>query len=99
MFDVTKFTYNMYSYDTCFISREMMEMDGLDSAKWQKSRGRDINGILGKFNEEDDKIVYSGHLLSRPRSRSDPIGESEPVSGCETICWDSLFIYLFIFQS
>ena len=40
----------------------MMKMDGLDSAKWQKSRGRDINGILGKFNEEDDKIVYSGHL-------------------------------------
>ena len=40
----------------------MMEMDGLDSAKWQKSRGRDINGILGKFNEEDDKIENSGHL-------------------------------------
>ena len=40
----------------------MMEMDGLDSAKWQKSKGRDINGILGKFNEEDDKIENSGHL-------------------------------------
>ena len=39
-----------------------MEIDGLYSAKWQKSRGRDINDILGKFNEEDDKIVYSGHL-------------------------------------
>ena len=37
--------------------------------------------------------------LSRPRSWSDPIGESEPVSGCETIYWDSSFkfIYLFIF--
>ena len=40
-----------------------------------------------------------GQRMSHPRSRSDPIGESEPVSGCETICWDSLFIYLFIFQS
>ena len=40
----------------------MIEMDDLDSAMWKKSRGRDIDGILGKFNEEDDKIVYSGHL-------------------------------------
>ena len=31
--------------------------------------------------------------LSRPRSRSDPIGESEPVSGCETIYWDSLIFF------
>ena len=44
--DVTKVTYNMYSCDTCYMSREMMEMDGLDSAKWQKSRGKDINVIL-----------------------------------------------------
>ena len=29
--------------------------------------------------------------VSRPDSRSDPIGESEPVSGCETIYWDFLF--------
>ena len=49
----------------------MMEIDGLDSAKWQKSRGKDINGILGKFNEEDDKIVYSGHL---PPSKRRQIG-------------------------
>ena len=44
--DVTKVTYNMYSFDTCFMSREMMEMDGLNSAKWQKSRGRDALGII-----------------------------------------------------
>ena len=43
--DVTKVTYNMYSCEKCFMSREMMEMDGLDSAKWQKSRGRDVLGI------------------------------------------------------
>ena len=39
--DVTKVTYNMYSCDTCYMSREMMEMDGLDSAMCQKSRKRD----------------------------------------------------------
>ena len=32
-FDVTKVTYNMYSCDTCCMSREMMKMDGLDRAK------------------------------------------------------------------
>ena len=36
--DVTKVTYNMYSCDTCCMSREMMEMDDRDSAKCQKSR-------------------------------------------------------------
>ena len=35
--------------------------------------------------------------LSRPRSWSDPIGESEPVSGCETIYWD-FFFSLFFFS-
>ena len=33
--------------------------------------------------------------VSRPRSRFDPIGESEPFSGCETIYWDSLFFFFF----
>ena len=28
-------------------------------------------------------------------SWSDPIGGSEPVSGCETIYWDSLLIFFF----
>ena len=43
--------------------------------------------------------------MSRPRSWSDPIGESEPVSGCETIYWDSslllllLLLFFFTFQS
>ena len=37
---MTKVTYYMYSYDTCCKSIEMMKMDGLDSAKCQKSRKR-----------------------------------------------------------
>ena len=41
-----------------------------------------------------------GLKLSRPESRSDPIGGSEPSSGCETQDWDSLldiYIYIYIF--
>ena len=34
--------------------------------------------------------------MSRPRSWSDSIGESAPVSGCETIYWDSSLIFFFI---
>ena len=44
--DVTKVTYNMYTCYKCCMSREMMEMDGRDSAKWQKSRIRDKIGII-----------------------------------------------------
>ena len=33
--------------------------------------------------------------LSHPDSRSDPIGGSEPVSGCENIYWDSLPDFFF----
>ena len=36
--NVTKVTYNMYSCDTSYMSREMMEMDGRDSAKCRKSK-------------------------------------------------------------
>ena len=44
--DVTKVTYNMYSYDISCMSREMMEMDGQDRAKCHKSRRRDMIGII-----------------------------------------------------
>ena len=43
--DVTKVTYNMYSCDTCCMSREMMKMDGRDIAKCQKSKRRDIGNF------------------------------------------------------
>ena len=56
---MTKVTYKMYSCDTCNMSREMMEMDGRECAKCQKSKRRDINGISVKFNEEKDKIMHS----------------------------------------
>ena len=44
--DVTKVTYNMYTCYTCCMSREMMEMDGRDSAKCRKSKLRDIMVII-----------------------------------------------------
>ena len=50
-----KVTHYMYSCDTCCMSREIMEMDGLDSAKCQKSRRRDMIGIFGIFNEDKTK--------------------------------------------
>ena len=53
----------------------MMEMDGLDSAKCQKSRRRDIIGIMGKFNERD-KITNSD-LLQIRRTK----GEGDAVAG------------------
>ena len=58
--DVTKVTYNTYSCDTCCMSREIMEMDGQDSAKCRKSKLWDIYDII-KFvlNEEKDKIWNS----------------------------------------
>ena len=49
--DVTKVIYNMYSCDTCCMSREMMEMDDLECAKCQKSKSRDIDGIFFILNE------------------------------------------------
>ena len=52
--DVKKVTYNMYSCDTCYMSREMMEIDGRESAKCQKSKLGDIDGII-KFVLNDNK--------------------------------------------
>ena len=39
-----------------------MEMDGLDSAKYQKSRRRDMMGILEMFNDNETKHEQY-HLL------------------------------------
>ena len=52
---MTKVTYYMYSCDTCFKSREMMEMDILDSVKCQKYKRRNMMGILEMFNDNETK--------------------------------------------
>ena len=57
---MTKVTYKTYSCDTYFMSREMMEMDGRDSAKCRKSKLGDIDDIIEfVLNEEKDKIGNS----------------------------------------
>ena len=57
-----------------------------------KSKWRRGFGGIGRRTTEGTEF------LSRPRPRSDPIGESEPVSGCETIYWDSLIFFFFYQQ-
>ena len=53
--DVTKVTYNMYSCDTCCMSREMMEMDGQHRATCQNPR-EGTNGIMEILNDNKRKI-------------------------------------------
>ena len=61
---MTKVTYNMYSCYTSCMSKEMIKMDGQDSAKYRKSKLRDKMVILEfVLNELNDKIVNSAHLL------------------------------------
>ena len=52
---MTKVTCYMYSYDTCCKIIKMMEMDGLNCAKCQKSRRMDTLGIYKFVNEEKTK--------------------------------------------
>ena len=51
-----KLTYYMYSCDTYCKIREMMEMDGLDCAKCQKSRKGDMMGINRNVNDNKTKV-------------------------------------------
>ena len=49
IFDVTKVTYNTYSCAISGIIREMMKMEGRDSAECQNWEKNDINVILELF--------------------------------------------------
>ena len=51
-----KVTHYIYSCDTCCKSREMMETDDLDSARCQKSRRRDMMGIIKIVNDNKTKL-------------------------------------------
>ena len=69
--DVKKVTYNMYSCDTCCMSREMIETNDRDSAKCQKSKLRDMIGIIEMFNDNRTKvqIVIISYLKETKRKR------------------------------
>ena len=45
--DVKKATYNTYSCAISCMSREMIKMDGRDSAKCRKSKLGDVDDIIG----------------------------------------------------
>ena len=58
IFDATKVTYNMYSCAISGMSREMMNLDGRDSAEYQNWEKKDIDGITGfDLNDNNAKIV------------------------------------------
>ena len=64
IFDATKVTYNTYSCAISGMSREMMKMDGRDSAECQNWENKDIDGILGfDLNDNNAKLVNITHLL------------------------------------
>ena len=46
IFDTTKVTYNTYSCSISGMSREMMKMDGRDSAECQNWEKKNVNIIL-----------------------------------------------------
>ena len=48
---MTKVTYYMYPCDTCCMTSERMEMNGLDCAKCQNPKLRDMEGIFEMLNE------------------------------------------------
>ena len=67
---MTKVTYYMYSYDTCFKIREMMEMDGLDCVKCQNSEKMGHYGNFGIVNEIRQKreqccLLHFEHKMGR----------------------------------
>ena len=60
IFDATKVTYNKYSCTISGMSREMMKIDGRDSAEYQFWLKRDIMVILEfDFKSLKDKIMYT----------------------------------------
>ena len=52
IFDDSKVTYNTYSCAISGMSREMMKMDGRDSAEYQNWEKKGINVIFGKLISE-----------------------------------------------
>ena len=58
----------------------MMEMEGLDSVKCQKSRRRDMMGIMGIVNEEKTKNEQCSSSSKETKKR---VGEDCSCSGLD----------------
>ena len=64
IFDATKVTYSMYLCVISGMSREMMKMDGRDSAEYQNWLMKGHNRQFDfDFKSQDDKIANSANLL------------------------------------
>ena len=63
-FDATKVTYSTYSCTISGMSREMMKMDGRDSAEYQIWEMEGHNGHFRiYFKSQNAEIANSDHLL------------------------------------
>ena len=64
IFNMTKITYNTHSCSISGMSREIIKMDGRDSAECQNWEKKNMTVILEfVLNELNDKILNSNHLL------------------------------------
>ena len=79
--------------------KEMIEQRGWEALCAHQKSG--YAAVVREFysnlvGRKDNTVFVRGvWVLSRPVSRSDPIGGSEPSSGCETQDWDSLPDFFF----
>ena len=69
IFDATKVTCNMYSCAISGMSREIMKMDGRDSAECQNWEKRDKISIIEKFKSLNDKKLNSVLLLNSKEAK------------------------------
>ena len=70
-FDTTKVTYSTYSCTISDMLREMMKMDGRDSAEYQFSKKRDVMVIMGfDFKSLKDEIVNSSSSPSLSQKKN-----------------------------
>ena len=69
--DMKKVTYNMYSYAISSMSREMMEMEGRDNAKFRKSKSKDMIGIIEiVLNDNKTKLCIVSSLTSKRKRKT-----------------------------
>ena len=69
-FDATKVTYNTYSCVIIGMSREMMKMDGRDSAECQNWEKKDIFGIFEILNDNRTKTqIVSSPTYEKGREK------------------------------
>ena len=80
IFDATKVTYNTYSCSMSGMSREMIKMEGRDSAECQNWEYKDIIGVNGiVFKLENDKRGIESS--SSKRKKGENVGRKKRDAG------------------